>query len=278
MGCAGKIDAFELDPKRASHLQRNVEACGAADIVTVHQVLAQCQTGRFHLVYPAGGPEHCAKRIRESYCVGARQALIHLICCRVQADFLETDVDAPEFADVQAVLLDPSCSGSGTAHSRMDFLLPSQWRSDSAPTDEVRRCSRLSHHSVEYGERAFGQLCCSGATGCTKVCGLVLRTVRSTAAEERRFTMIMQSDRLERLAAFQEAALRHALRFPALQRLVYSTCSVHERENEAVVAAVLPDAKALGFRLKVTHDDCSACDALTTTTHDQRKEELLQCC
>jgi hypothetical protein len=47
----------------------------------------------------------------------------------------------------------------------------------------------------------------------------------------------------------QEAALRHALTFPALQRLVYSTCSVHQRENEDVVAAVLPHAQQLGFKL-----------------------------
>lgn len=37
MGGEGRIDAFELDLKRATHLQRNVDACGAANI-TVHQV------------------------------------------------------------------------------------------------------------------------------------------------------------------------------------------------------------------------------------------------
>ena len=31
-------------------------------------------------------------------------------------------------------------------------------------------------------------------------------------------------ERVEKLAQFQEAALRHALSFPSLQRLVYSTC------------------------------------------------------
>jgi hypothetical protein len=54
---------------------------------------------------------------------------------------------------------------------------------------------------------------------------------------------------LLRVACVQEAALRHALQFPALQRLVYSTCSVYQRENEDVVALVLPAAAAAGFVL-----------------------------
>lgn len=56
-------------------------------------------------------------------------------------------------------------------------------------------------------------------------------------------------ERVEALAQFQEKAIRHALTLPGLQRLVYSTCSVHSRENEEVVAAVLGEARERGFEL-----------------------------
>lgn len=49
----------------------------------------------------------------------------------------------------------------------------------------------------------------------------------------------------------QESALLHALSFPNVERLVYSTCSVHERENERVVQAVLEAAGERGFELAV---------------------------
>lgn len=106
-------------------------------------------------------------------------------------DFLSLDPTSPEFSQVRALLLDPSCSGSGTTASRGDALL-------------------------------------SGLAS----------TSPSTA------------QRVAQLARFQRAALRHALSFPGLQRLVYSTCSIHQEENEDVVAAVLADAHAAGFELE----------------------------
>uniref|UniRef100_A0A7S4BXZ1 SAM-dependent MTase RsmB/NOP-type domain-containing protein n=1 Tax=Chrysotila carterae TaxID=13221 RepID=A0A7S4BXZ1_CHRCT len=44
--------------------------------------------------------------------------------------------------------------------------------------------------------------------------------------------------RVARLASVQEAILRHVMAFPSVQTVVYSTCSVHEEENEAVVRKV----------------------------------------
>ncbi|KAM5229325.1 28S rRNA (cytosine-C(5))-methyltransferase isoform 2-T2 [Ctenodactylus gundi] len=55
-------------------------------------------------------------------------------------------------------------------------------------------------------------------------------------------------ERLHALAAFQRRALCHALTFPSLQRLVYSTCSLCQEENEDVVREALQ--RSMGaFRL-----------------------------
>ena len=44
--------------------------------------------------------------------------------------------------------------------------------------------------------------------------------------------------------------MRKALSFPSAERVSYSTCSVYPAENERVVAAVLPEARRLGFELE----------------------------
>lgn len=58
-------------------------------------------------------------------------------------------------------------------------------------------------------------------------------------------------ERLQKLASFQLLMIRHAMKFPSVQRIVYSTCSVHATENEHVVREVLKteECRAGKFRL-----------------------------
>eukprot|EP00890_Picochlorum_soloecismus_P000354 jgi/Picsp_1/1319/NSC_04800-R1_protein len=110
-------------------------------------------------------------------------------CC----DFLQEDPAAHK--DVDAILLDPSCSGSGTRISRMDYLLPSD--------------GNLEKHDPSYVD-----------------------------------------DRIQQLSEFQKSALCHAFSFPRVKRIVYSTCSIYDAENEGVVASVLDKARDAGFVLE----------------------------
>lgn len=64
----------------------------------------------------------------------------------VQADFLCLDMGASELSEVRGVILDPSCSGSGTTHSRMDHLLPSKGHVDAE--QEATRLQSLAAFQV----------------------------------------------------------------------------------------------------------------------------------
>ncbi|XP_006942093.2 28S rRNA (cytosine-C(5))-methyltransferase isoform X3 [Felis catus] len=97
-------------------------------------------------------------------------------CCELaEEDFLAISPSDQRYRQVQYILLDPSCSGSGMATRRLEE---------------------------------------PGAGTPSKA-------------------------RLQALAGFQRRALCHALTFPSLQRLVYSTCSLCQEENEDVVRDAL---------------------------------------
>ena len=104
------------------------------------------------------------------------------------------------------MLLDPSCSGSGTANADVDASIAA-----------AAAAAALSEEGGGGDDDQQGG--------------------KSEEEEERKRKK--KSHRLEKLASFQLSALKHALSFPKALRVAYSTCSVHFEENERVVAAAL---------------------------------------
>ncbi|KIJ66652.1 hypothetical protein HYDPIDRAFT_108556 [Hydnomerulius pinastri MD-312] len=54
----------------------------------------------------------------------------------------------------------------------------------------------------------------------------------------------VKEERLNKLASFQLMMIKHAMKFPNAQRIVYSTCSIHSIENERVVSQALKSEEA----------------------------------
>ncbi|KAI0032532.1 S-adenosyl-L-methionine-dependent methyltransferase [Vararia minispora EC-137] len=61
---------------------------------------------------------------------------------------------------------------------------------------------------------------------------------------EREADKDQESARLAKLASFQLLMIRHAMKFPAVKKIVYSTCSVHVTEDECVVLQALKSSEA----------------------------------
>ncbi|CAN6271954.1 unnamed protein product [Urochloa humidicola] len=181
-GKASCMVAVALSPKPGWKV---IDACAAPGNKTVH--LAALMKGEGSIIACELNKER-AKTLQHT----VRRSGANNIQT-VNGDFLDIDGNNPSYAEVHAILLDPSCSGSGISTERLDHLLPSHSRDDQ-----------------------------DGAS---------------------------TSSRVMKLSAFQKKALSHALSFPSVERVVYSTCSIHQAENEDVVNAVLPLATSLGFEL-----------------------------
>ncbi|KAF8691526.1 hypothetical protein HU200_040673 [Digitaria exilis] len=181
-GKASCMVAVALSPKPGWKV---IDACAAPGNKTVH--LAALMNGEGSIIACELNKER-AKTLQHT----VRRSGANNIQT-VNGDFLDIDSNDPSYAEVRAILLDPSCSGSGISAERLDYLLPSHSRDEQ---DDASTSSRVL-----------------------------------------------------KLSAFQKKALSHALSFPSVERVVYSTCSIHQVENEDVVNAVLPLATSLGFEL-----------------------------
>lgn len=157
-------------------------------------------------------------------------------------DFLKVDPGAELFRDVGALLLDPSCSGSGiVGRDAMPTIHlpepPSSSSSSSAKkklpakgSDNSRKRKRPEDDTTEKPKEVFVD----------------------DDGEETTITSEKElKARLEALGSFQLSLLLHALEFPAARKVTYSTCSIHAEENEHVVVKALQSdvAKRKGWRI-----------------------------
>jgi putative methyltransferase len=186
-GRASCLPAVALAPERGWAC---IDACAAPGNKTTQLAAMVGYEGG---VFAFDADARRLKRLKEN----AQKTGSHNIIRAKCQDFLTVDPEDTMYASVRALLLDPSCSGSGTEVNRGDILLRDAFGDDDEEENDVDA----------------------------------------------------EDARINKLAAFQKSVLTHAFTFPEVERISYSTCSVHNKENEEVVRDVLDAAKQHGFRL-----------------------------
>ncbi|KAI5465730.1 S-adenosyl-L-methionine-dependent methyltransferase [Mariannaea sp. PMI_226] len=156
-------------------------------------------------------------------------------------DFLQVDPHAEKYKSVGALLLDPSCSGSGIVgrDSMPDLHLPEiSGATDKGGAGKTNKRKR-KHEQVEPEAKNV----------------MVDDDGNETVVESEKDL----ESRLEALASFQLTILLHAFKFPSAKKVTYSTCSVHMQENERVVMRALDSdiAKKRNWRILLRKDQVS---------------------
>lgn len=151
-------------------------------------------------------------------------------------DFLKVDPKAERFRDVRALLLDPSCSGSGIVgrDAMPELFLPKAAKVVGGGSLSQQKPSGKNNKNKNKRKRKRG-----GEEPEPKKDEPTPSTEDVSSAIDDLQTKDDPKARLAALASFQLAILLHACSFPSAQRVTYSTCSVHAVENEQVVVRAL---------------------------------------
>lgn len=168
-----------------------------------------------------------------------------IVTVKSASDFIAAKLNSPDYENVSAILLDPSCSGTGIV-GRDDAIKLH------LPSAEAISLSQPSHSKNKKRKRE-SKPATTASEASSELSKEMTLTLDDTPAEEE--TPLSSADKLaERLTAlstFQLHILTHAMRFPAARKITYSTCSIHFEENEGVVFQALATsvAKQRGWRV-----------------------------
>lgn len=159
-------------------------------------------------------------------------------------DFLEVDPNAERYKDVGALLLDPSCSGSGIVgrDSMPELHLPNTPQQQQQQQQQKGRNGTTGKGPENNRKRKQDE---SGVDNADQV--IIDDDGNETVVKSAKDL----TERLDALAGFQLTLLLHAFKFPSAKKITYSTCSVHSQENEHVIVKALKSkvAKERGWRI-----------------------------
>lgn len=164
-------------------------------------------------------------------------------------DFLKTDPEAPMFKNVGALLLDPSCSGSGIIgrDDMPELHLPVLKAAGPAKHTNSKDSSKNANKKAKLPDPTKETRKRKRDDSDEQLDVLVDDDGVVTAVD----TEDELKARLAALSKFQLELLLHAFKFPNAKKITYSTCSIHSEENENVVQGALGSAvaKERGWRL-----------------------------
>lgn len=212
-----------------------VDACAAPGNKTTH-LAAILESSTRAIGMTSEDPEHKVfafernklrtETLRKMVKLAGADSTVNIVGNR---DFLTTEPSSHKFwgahfDHIGALLLDPSCSGSGIVgrDDEPTLFLPS--------ADAITGVT--SSKSKKRKRKAL------------KVEVKVVPVVESPDSdsddgENEPAEESSTVKRLTSLSAFQLQLLKHAMKFPDARKIVYSTCSVHVEENESVVVKAL---------------------------------------
>lgn len=162
-------------------------------------------------------------------------------------DFLQTDPSDTVYNNVGALLLDPSCSGSGIIgrDEIPELHLPVLKQSANSTPKDSKKGNKTADSSKDTRKRKRE----------------AVEDILDVMVDDDGVVTTVNTDdelkiRLAALSSFQLNILLHAFKFPAARKITYSTCSIHAEENEFVVKKALESAiaKERGWRILKRED------------------------
>ncbi|EMC92041.1 hypothetical protein BAUCODRAFT_96705 [Baudoinia panamericana UAMH 10762] len=245
---ASCFPAYLLDPQPGDG--DVIDACAAPGNKTTHLAALSttlpgetCNRGSENRVIACEKDATRSETLRKMLLLAGADRVVSV---KARQDFMKMDPTTPEFANVKALLLDPSCSGSGIVGR-----------------DGVGIPIHLPNVDAEEGDTNVGRKRSKkrkrGRDDDPKTIPSEEDTAHTVDMSEEQPNIEegeKLKSRLANLSAFQLRLLEHAMSFPTAQRITYSTCSIHAEENEHVVIRALYSAVArkCGWRIMKRHE------------------------